>query len=530
MKRIIHIFLLMIGMAGFSCTDFLTEDPKGMLTDKNFFASKSDLDQALNGLYAAVAEMQHGNNYYGTNFLGGDDITTHPASNKQPLREYDQYSVSANNAWMSTLWSARWGMIRIASYIINNAARTPDASSDDIKHTIAQACYWRAYNLFYVVQTWGKVPLILSDGTDSNIDYNAPLAPLEDIYNQIVEDLKKAEEAPANYTAAPYFKNGINYAVSQGAAKATLAYVYLSMAGWPLNKGAEYYQLAAQKAEEVIDGVTNGTYYYQLLPNYADVYSSKYNYNNPELLLGVYYNFQVRITRSAVADFLGDMAQGGWDDSHGEIKFWKDFPNGPRKEATYFPKIHYGGALRDWWYDDGGKRPVVAPCFMKSVEVQGGEFNYTNPAGLHYDGEKTHQVIRLSEVYCWYAEAVGRSGQVTPKAVEALNKVRNRADGAASNRYTTAMTPTDLAEAAYNEHGWEIAGYYWGCLAPRYFDMFRMYRVKDHFEVRKSNVPVNVASGVYRSEAVPVVGGWDDSKMYAPYPVGDATLNPNLTH
>ena len=38
------------------------------------------------------------------------------------------------------------------------------------------------------------------------------------------------------------------------------------------------------------------------------------------------------------------------------------------------------------------------------------------------------------------------------------------------------------AEAAYNEHGWEIAGYYWGNIATRAMDMFRMNRIKDHFE------------------------------------------------
>lgn len=26
---------------------------------------------------------------------------------------------------------------------------------------------------------------------------------------------------------------------------------------------------------------------------------------------------------------------GGWGDGWGEIKFWKEFPAGPRKDATY---------------------------------------------------------------------------------------------------------------------------------------------------------------------------------------------------
>lgn len=189
------------------------------------------------------------------------------------------------------------------------------------------------------------------------------------------------------------------------------------------------------------------------------------------------------------------------------------------------------GKLYDWWYDtDPASREVVAPVFMKTVEgaVRGTEFDYTNPAVVNASGEKTFQLLRLSQVYCWYAEATGRAGEINEQAVKVLNEVRNRADGEKTNRYTTDMSPDELAEAAYNEHGWEMAGYYWGGIASRARDMFRMYRYKDHFEFRKKNEPIEVVSGVFRKEAVTVTGTWDDSKMYVPYPYEDVILNPNL--
>jgi hypothetical protein len=141
-------------------------------------------------------------------------------------------------------------------------------------------------------------------------------------------------------------------------------------------------------------------------------------------------------------------------------------------------------------------------------------------------GEKSHKTIRLSEVYCWYAEAVGRSGGNDPFAYEVLNRVRTRAglDVIPSG----SLTPERLAETAYDEHGWEIAGYLWGSLAPRHHDMFRMFRVKDHFEFRKQNPEIEVAPGVFRKEKVDVTGTWNDAMMYAPYPAADAMLNPNL--
>ena len=65
--------------------------------------------------------------------------------------------------------------------------------------------------------------------------------------------------------------------MNKGAAKAALSYVYMAMAGWPLNKGTQYYEMAAAKAKEVIDGVENGTYRYALLDQYWKVYSWEYN-------------------------------------------------------------------------------------------------------------------------------------------------------------------------------------------------------------------------------------------------------------
>lgn len=102
------------------------------------------------------------------------------------------------------------------------------------------------------------------------------------------------------------------------------------------------------------------------------------------------------------------------------------------------------------------------------------------------------------------------------------------ADGTTSNIYTMAMSPTELAEAAYNEHGWEIAGYYWCGFASRSRDMFRMYRLKDHFEYRKLNPMIEVAPGVFRNEVVPVTGEWSDAKMYCPYPYADKSMNTGL--
>lgn len=300
-KAILLAAMIILGLT--ACVDFLDEKPYGQLTTEGFFSGPEDLDASLNALYSVVATSQGQNNYCGTNFLAGDDISTHPASNKQPLREHDQYDVTDNNSWLVSMWEQRYLVIKAANFIINNAARTPDTSEEAITRAIAQAHYWRAYSYFYLVTTWGDVPVMLEE----EINYEATLTPVEQVYELILSDLKIAEAGcPVMYDAEPYARGGVNIAVSQAAVKATMAYVYMCMAGWPLNKGAEYYKLAAEKAEEVIDGVNDGTYYYRLLDDYKDVYSVRWSAANPELLLGIYYNRDRTPQMTPLTDFLLD--------------------------------------------------------------------------------------------------------------------------------------------------------------------------------------------------------------------------------
>ncbi|MDR2042421.1 MAG: RagB/SusD family nutrient uptake outer membrane protein [Tannerella sp.] len=517
-----------------SCTSFLEEDPKGQLSGNLSFTNKNDLESSIHALYKNVRNLTNGANCYAPAWAG-DDLTANNNSDRQKWREFDQWNVSDNNGSMTGSetgsWVLLWKMVKAANYIINGVRHTPDVTEEQITFALGQAYYWRAYSYFYLVRNWGSVPKIL----EGEVDYTRELCPVEEIFDRIVSDLLEAEKLPVQYTTAPWAVNGRNVVVSKGAAQATLAYVYLTMAGWPLDKGAAYYTLAAGKAKEVIDGVEQGTYYYGLYDNYKDIHSKRYNYDNREVILAVYYspNWQGdngQAARGGINDAPNDPGTGGWAQGIGEIKFWKTFPEGPRKEATYYPKIRLDneGTMVDWWDE---RRMVILPFFLKSGYTSNEEeYDYTKNYNDQSNGwnDQAHHIIRLSELYCWYAEAVGRSGQTTPLAIELLNKVRNRAEGREVNLYPAPLSPTELAEAAYNEHGWEIAGWYWGSLATRFYDQQRMNRVKDHFEFRKENPLIEVSPGIFRQEIVRVSGTWDERKMYAPIPGSDVLLNPNL--
>ena len=130
-----------------SCNDFLKEDPKGRLASMYFFKNPTDLDAAINALYAVVAGAMIGNHLTGTRCLSGDDITTHRFASKIALRQHDQYCVTNSDSWTSYNWEALYQIVKAANFIINNAEKTP-APEEDIRYTLAQAHYWRGYAYF----------------------------------------------------------------------------------------------------------------------------------------------------------------------------------------------------------------------------------------------------------------------------------------------------------------------------------------------------------------------------------------------
>ena len=103
-------------------------------------------------------------------------------------------------------------------------------------------------SLFLAGETLGRCSIDHSTdiGLEGSQRYGTTLDSTESVYELIEADLLEAEAAGFPMT------DGSGLA-SQAAVKSLLAKVYLTMAGQPLNKGAEYYQKAAAKAKEVID-------------------------------------------------------------------------------------------------------------------------------------------------------------------------------------------------------------------------------------------------------------------------------------
>ncbi|MDR2496818.1 MAG: RagB/SusD family nutrient uptake outer membrane protein, partial [Tannerellaceae bacterium] len=118
MKTLYKALLIIFSISLFSvsCEDFLEEDPKGKLAQSTFFGTETDLDLAVHSLYR-LAMDRCGANTRMVHMWAGDDISTHPASNKQDFRDFDRYQVAENSTRLRDEWTITYRLIKGANYI-----------------------------------------------------------------------------------------------------------------------------------------------------------------------------------------------------------------------------------------------------------------------------------------------------------------------------------------------------------------------------------------------------------------------------
>ena len=546
-----------------SCGDFLDEDPKGQLNPETFYTIEDDYTAGVNTLYDKVNQTQSWTNPMYPQWQG-DDITANPGSNKQACAALDAFDSDGANKGVTEAWTQHYAVIKTANLIIEGSEKFPGDKAK-IATALGNAHFWRAYSYYYLVRVFGKLPII----TKTNIEqFDAQPSEIEKVYELIVQDLKNAiNELPTGYDKEPARLFGVDVWATKQAAQSTLAAVYMSMAGYPLNKGTEYYKLAAELAKDVI--TNNGTYGFILNPDWKDVYSMGNNYNM-ETVLGInndakgWWDHDSQLSSCCRFEGLGD---GGWGDAWGEIAFWKRYPEGPRKNAIYAPKVTFQETITEkigdkevkkdkiskavyWWELDNNGKPVVDAyhpmftIFTVNADEKGNMLKQPyDYMGINYKGmvnDRRHNLIRYSEVLLWYAESAARAGlSDLTEAKKCLKLVRSRAVTDAENVTlgdgTTVkidnMSAAQLAEACYIEHGWEVAGN-WVSMVTRRSDELRMDELKKNFEYRVANAPIVVAKEGGKEytakESVTVKGAWSEDRIYCPYPTTDGEKNPNL--
>ena len=245
--------VLALSMA--SCQDFLNRPTEDGYNVSNFYKNDAQVEQGVNYLYNSpwydfqrafikIGEVMSGNMYWGSS-------------------PYLTFTTNGTDIDLVNMSYSLWAVNAHANTVIQNILGSEGPSQAAKNKAIGEALTWKAMAYFYMVRTFGEVPIVhdntdvLTSGTYNEL-YKADRA---SIYEYIIMTLEKAMELLPKQTS------GWNGRIDYYAAEGLLAKVYLTRAGLSGTLNNEDLQKAATLSEDVI--LNSGR---TLTPKYSDIF------------------------------------------------------------------------------------------------------------------------------------------------------------------------------------------------------------------------------------------------------------------
>ena len=378
-KYILAGLLPLLSLTG--CKKFVQlDDPIDQVASSEAFSTDANTATVIRGIYY---KMTSG---VGLGFSGGlqammdagaDGLKVQAATNSF----YEFYTNTINSA--STPNKNLWNYFYYAIYSANAAIENIDASTGMTEAGkrlyTAEARFLRAWCYFYLVNTWGDVPLT----TSSDFDYNNHLfrSAKADVYELIKSDLLYAQ---ANL--GPAYQGNYRIRANSYAATALLAKVYLYLGEW---------DNAAQQATTVLNNTTD--------------YALETDLTKTFLITSKEAIF--RIHQSGNNAFSGD----------GSIFIPASATTVPNYTLTdtLYKTFETGDKRKTSWV----KTSTITANAVTTTYYSPYKYRVNTGTGTPLE---SHMVLRLAEMYLIRAEARAQ-GNLLPGAIADLDKVRSRA-------------------------------------------------------------------------------------------------------
>jgi len=442
-------------LAATGCKDFLTEDNRSSLTQGSYFTTAEQAQSAVNGLYNRLRILNDSPGYGESIWVGLELLAGHATTLGQSFNNNQliNQSIDPANPYFSTVWNNAYNGIGAANLAIT---RIPGIQMDEArkKSLLGEAYFIRAFLYYHLVRLYGDVPLITVPIDATSPDLYPTRTPQADVYKLIISDLQASEQSglPAVDRTGR---------VSASAAKALLASVYLTTAGYPLQT-KENYQKAADKAAELIDANN-----FPLFTDYAFLHDNAHK-NQGELILQAQYAFG--IATNGISALIVPYFSG-------VTKYGDEF--GALIPTEGFYKTHEAGDLRaqerQFYFssypsikDPGKTVNFGAHALYKYLQLESALGN-----GV---GDENWTLLRMPEVMLIYAEAINEASAATPKAYAQINAIRARAKLPA----LSGLSQAQFREAVWKERYHELA-----------------YETKAYFDIQRTRQTYDVANNKF---------------------------------
>ncbi|UKK52954.1 RagB/SusD family nutrient uptake outer membrane protein [Prevotella sp. E2-28] len=490
--------ILLTGMAALaltSCNDYLDVEAPSAYTEEFVFSQKTEIERALNGVYAqALVNNLYGNAYQLTFNLNSDVDIQISTSKSHSHNSYSRYDCDDQGGEIYNFWTAAYSLIEYANKFVASAEASElyyekgtngnyklDDNGNKIKDAqlqqwIGEAKCLRAMAYHDLVVMFGDVPFSFDPASAHGTDFVIPIMDREAIQDALIKDLQ---------AIAPTMSSTKDVTVehcSKEFAQALIARIALTAGGYSLrpnkndakNYGTmkrpenwqDFYQIARDYADSVI---TAGTHSVKK-STYQEVFVRECNY---EIVTGDDPIFEIPFAKNSTGNtgyIQGPVYTSNEGTTNGP---WGETKGSARLNAFYRYLFRDNDQRREfvnglWYYtlnpDDQSDSIAIrndyflhnnkwSKLWTKESAALGNIT--TGSTGINYP------YMRYADVLLMYAEADNElTSSPSTKAVDCLTQVHSRAFDDGDPAFITAAQADKDAfrKAVLNERKWEFAG------------------------------------------------------------------------
>ena len=409
------IAIALLGFSFSSCSDFLEQNPQTDLSENDFYKTADDILSAVNGAYSSLQEGDVYGNWYVFGEIPSDNTRNQLSGSVTTQNEFDQFYIDTQNSMIANFWKAAYKVINRTNTILGRIDGI-EINTELANRYKLECKFIRALMYFNLVRVYGDVPLVLKEISISE-SYDILREPKENVYNQIIADLKEAQGLPVSYSTAEDGR------ATQGAAKALLADVYMT-----LHKYAEAETILAEIINSGRYGLLENTPGSLNIDGYKNVFSPV-NHNSKE---GI---FEIQFLKGGYGEGSNYANNFAPENSGTNVVAVGGTGGNNIPEMDIYNAYEEGDLRRDFsmslgYYDNRKNNEWVESRYVcKFMDVP-----YQNN-----DASNNYPVIRYADVILMYAEALNQNGK-TAEACKYLNMTRRRGFG----YQTTETSPVDL--------------------------------------------------------------------------------------
>ena len=409
------IAIALLGFSFSSCSDFLEQNPQTDLSENDFYKTADDILSAVNGVYSSLQEGDIYGNWYVFGEIPSDNTRNQLSGSVTTQNEFDQFYIDTQNSMIASFWKAAYKVINRTNTVLGRIDGI-EINTELANRYKLECKFIRALMYFNLVRVYGDVPLVLKEISISE-SYDILREPKENVYNQIIADLKEAQGLPVSYSTAEDGR------ATQGAAKALLADVYMT-----LHKYAEAETILAEIINSGRYGLLENTPGSLNIDGYKNVFSPV-NHNSKE---GI---FEIQFLKGGYGEGSNYANNFAPENSGTNVVAVGGTGGNNIPEMDIYNAYEEGDLRRDFsmslgYYDNRKNNEWVESRYVcKFMDVP-----YQNN-----DASNNYPVIRYADVILMYAEALNQNGK-TAEACKYLNMTRRRGFG----YQTTETSPVDL--------------------------------------------------------------------------------------